>query len=125
VVSDADVVALPKAHLHLHLTGGMRQTTLLELADRSGVHLPDRLVDDQPDDWRLLGWARFQRLYDIARAVLRTADDIVRLVREIAEDEHAAGSRWLELQVTPTGYAPRLGDLVTAMDVFTAAASAA
>jgi adenosine deaminase len=125
VVSDADVVALPKAHLHLHLTGGMRQTTLLELADRSGVHLPGRLVDDQPDDWRLLGWARFQRLYDIARAVLRTADDIVRLVREIAEDEHAAGSRWLELQVTPTGYAPRLGDLVTAMDVFTAAASAA
>jgi len=125
VVSDADVIALPKAHLHLHLTGGMRQATLFELADRSGVHLPERLLDDQPDDWRVLGWARFQRLYDIARAVLRTADDIRRLIREIAEDERAAGSRWLELQVTPTGYAVRLGDLVTAMDVFTEAAAAA
>ena len=124
-MSDADLVALPKAHLHLHLTGGMRHTTLLELADRSGVRLPDRLVDDEPDDWRVLGWARFQRLYDIARAVLRTADDIHRLITELAEDERAAGSRWLELQVTPTGYAVRLGDLVTAMDVFTSAIAAA
>ena len=125
VVSDAELASLPKAHLHLHLTGGMRQSTLLELAERSGVHLPERLLDDQPDDWRVLGWPRFQRLYDIARAVLRTADDIARLIREIAEDELAAGSRWLELQVTPTGYAARLGDLVTAMDVFTDAAAAA
>src|SRR4051794_2290472 len=125
VVPDADLVALPKAHLHLHLTGGMRQATLLELADRSGVRLPDRLVDDQPDDWRVLGWARFQRLYDIARAVLRTADDIVRLFTELAEDERTAGSRWLELQVTPTGYAARLGDLVTAMDVLASAAASA
>src|SRR3954452_16128846 len=125
VAPDADLVALPKAHLHLHLTGGMRQATLLELADRYGVRLPERLIDDQPDNWRVLGWARFQRLYDIARAVLRTADDIKRLFQELAEDERDAGSRWLELQVTPTGYAARLGDLVTAMEVFTSAAVAA
>src|SRR5437868_3099005 len=103
----------------------MRQTTLVELADRHGVQLPERLVDAQPDDWRVLGWARFQRLYDLARSVLRTADDITRLIGEIAEDERAAGSRWLELQVTPTPYAARLGDLVTAMEVFCSAAAAA
>jgi adenosine deaminase len=123
-VSDADLAALPKAHLHLHLTGGMRRATLLELAKRAAISLPDRLVDDQPDDWRLLGWPRFQRLYDAARGVLRTPDDIDRLLREIAEDEAAAGSRWLELQVTPTGYAVRLGDVVTALEVFCAAAGA-
>jgi adenosine deaminase len=125
MVTDADLVALPKAHLHLHLTGGMRPATLLELADQHGVNLPDRLTDDEADDWRVLGWARFQRLYDVARGVLRTPDDLLRLVREIAEDEQAAGSRWLELQVTPSGYAVRLGDLVTAMEVFCAAAAAA
>jgi adenosine deaminase len=117
-MSDADLVALPKAHLHLHLTGGMRHATLVELAERGGVRLPERLVDDVPDDWRLLGWPRFQRLYDLARGVLRTPADIKRLIREIAEDEAANGSRWLELQVTPSGYAARLGDLVTAMEVF-------
>ncbi|MDX6233330.1 MAG: adenosine deaminase [Nocardioidaceae bacterium] len=122
MVTDAELIALPKAHLHLHLTGGMRHATLLELAGQHGVHLPERLVDDQPDDWRVLGWARFQRLYDLARGVLRSAGDIGRLIREIAEDERSAGSRWLELQVTPTGYAVRLGDVVTAMEVFCAAA---
>jgi adenosine deaminase len=124
-VSDAALASLPKAHLHLHLTGGMRHSTLLELADRYDVNLPERLVDAVPDDWRVLGWARFQRLYDLARGVLRTAEDIDRLLLEIAEDELAAGSRWLELQVTPTGYATRLGDVVTAVEVFCAAAAAA
>lgn len=125
MVTDADLVALPKAHLHLHLTGGMRRSTLREFASRSGVHLPDRLVDDASDDWRLIGWARFQRLYDVARGVLRSAADIERLLRERAEDERAAGSRWLEVQVTPSGYVPRLGDLVTATEAFCAAAVAA
>ena len=122
-MADADLVALPKAHLHLHLTGGMRHATLVELAGKYGVRLPERLIDEEPDNWRVLGWARFQRLYDLARAVLRTPDDIRRLILEIAEDERANGSRWLELQVTPSGYAARLGDLVTAMEVFCSAAA--
>jgi adenosine deaminase len=103
----------------------MRHSTLVELAGEYGVHLPERLVDDKPDNWRVLGWARFQRLYDLARGVLRTEADIRRLIREIAEDEVANGSRWLELQITPSGYAARLGDLVTAMEVFCAGAEEA
>ncbi|MDQ1746864.1 MAG: adenosine deaminase [Frankiaceae bacterium] len=125
MVSDADLVALPKAHLHLHLTGGMRRETLHELASSYGIHLPDRLTDAEPDDWHVIGWPRFQRLYDVARGVLRSAADIDRLLRERAEDERAAGSRWLEIQVTPSGYVPRLGDLVTATEAFCAAAAAA
>src|SRR5436305_11537056 len=125
MVSDADLRALPKAHLHLHLTGGMRRDTLRELAVRAGVHLPDRLVDDVPDDWQVIGWVRFQRLYDVARGVLRSAADVDRVLRERAEDERAAGSRWLEIQVTPTGYVPRLGDVVTATEAFCAAVVAA
>jgi adenosine deaminase len=122
-VSDAELATLPKAHLHLHFTGGMRHATLIDLADRAGISLPDRLADLEPDNWQLLGWPKFQRLYDVARGVLRTPEDFERLLREIAEDEGAAGSRWLELQVTPTGYAHRLGDVVTAMEVFCAAAA--
>ncbi|HEX3907543.1 MAG TPA: adenosine deaminase [Mycobacteriales bacterium] len=125
IAGEPDLGALPKAHLHLHLTGGMRHSTLLDLARVAGVHLPERLADEVSDDWRVVGWPRFQRLYDLARGVLRTPADIARLIREIAEDEAAAGSRWLELQVTPTGYAARLGDLVTATEVFCDAATAA
>jgi adenosine deaminase len=124
-ITRADLAALPKAHLHLHLTGGMRHTTLLELAERAGISLPERLADLEPDSWQLLGWPKFQRLYDVARGVLRTPEDFHRLLREIAEDERAAGSRWLELQIAPAGYAVRLGDVVTATEVFCSAAIAA
>ena len=76
---------LPKAHLHLHFTGSMRHDTLVELAEERGVHLPQALVKEWPPKLRATderGWFRFQRLYDIARSVLRKPEDIHRLLRE-------------------------------------------
>ncbi|CAM5707556.1 Adenosine deaminase [Streptomyces tendae] len=119
-----DLSALPKAHLHLHFTGSMRPTTLLELADKHGVRLPETLTDalgrgESPKlratDER--GWFRFQRLYDAARSCLQEPEDIQRLVREAAEEDLRDGSQWLEIQVDPTSYAPRLGGLIPALEI--------
>ncbi|MET9828920.1 adenosine deaminase [Streptomyces sp. NPDC006385] len=119
-----DVSELPKAHLHLHFTGSMRPATLLELADKYGVRLPEALTDaltrgESPKlratDER--GWFRFQRLYDAARSCLRQPEDIQRLVREVAEEDIRDGSGWLEIQVDPTSYAPRLGGLIPALEI--------
>ncbi|MEE1930927.1 adenosine deaminase [Streptomyces sp. TRM 70351] len=115
-----DVRQLPKAHLHLHFTGSMRPATLLELADKYGIHLPEALRGGQPPKLRATderGWFRFQRLYDAARSCLRAPEDIQRLVRETAEEDVRDGSRWLEIQVDPTSYAPRLGGLIPALEV--------
>jgi adenosine deaminase len=112
--------ALPKAHLHLHFTGSMRHATLLELAARDGIALPDALVEDWPPQLSAAdekGWFRFQRLYDVARSVLRTEDDVRRLVREAAEDDVADGGRWLEIQVDPSGYAARFGGITAFTDL--------
>ncbi|SIR92297.1 adenosine deaminase [Microbispora rosea] len=111
---------LPKAHLHLHFTGSMRHSTLIELAREQGVHLPDALVEDWPPKLRATderGWFRFQRLYDIARSVLRRPEDVHRLLREAAEDEAREGSRWLEIQVDPSGYAQRFGGLTETLEL--------
>jgi adenosine deaminase len=92
----------------------MRHATLLELAERDGIVLPDALVEDWPPRLSAAdekGWFRFQRLYDIARTVLRTEPDVRRLVREAAEDDAADGGRWLEIQVDPSGYAARFGGI--------------
>lgn len=120
-----DVRLLPKAHLHLHFTGSMRPATLLELADKHGVHLPEvlgahALGAGEPPKLRATderGWFRFQRLYDMARSVLRDEEDIRRLVLETAQDERSEGSGWLEIQVDPTSYAPRLGGLIPTLEI--------
>ena len=115
-----DLSRLPKAHLHLHFTGSMRHPTLVELARRDGIVLPDSLAEDWPPVLSAAdekGWFRFQRLYDVARSVLRTEDDVRRLVLEAAEDDVRDGGRWLEIQVDPSGYAARFGGITAFTDL--------
>ncbi|ASU85681.1 adenosine deaminase [Nocardiopsis gilva YIM 90087] len=122
------ITQLPKAHLHLHFTGSLRHSTLVDMARERGVHLPQALVDDWPPRLRATderGWFRFQRLYDIARSVLGRPEDMYRLLREAAEDERAAGSGWLEIQVDPSGYAPRFDGLTATLELILDAARVA
>jgi len=114
-----DLALLPKAHLHLHFTGSMRISTLRDLATTHGIRLPAALLDDDPlhvpADER--GWFRFQRLYDAARACVRSESDMRRIVAEAAEDDAAEGSGRLEIQVDPTSYAPFVGGLTPALEI--------
>jgi len=123
-----DLSALPKAHLHLHLTGAMRHSTMVELAQVHGVALPPALTEEWPPQLSTAderGWFRFQRLYDLARSVLRTPDNLYRLVRETAEDERTEGSGWLELQADPSGYASRFGGITAFTELLLDAAATA
>jgi adenosine deaminase len=122
------LAALPKAHLHLHFTGSMRHATLVELAAEHRVHLPEALAEEWPPQLSAAderGWFRFQRLYDIARSVVRTQEDVRRLIGEAAEDERSDGSGWLELQIDPSGYAARFGGLTAMLELVLDAASRA
>lgn len=114
-----DLTRLPKAHLHLHFTGSMSIPTLVRLAQARGVQLPEALVDsvalDVPAGKR--GWFRFQRFYDIARAVVKGEDALRAVVRAAASDDAAEGSRRLEIQVDPTSYAASVGGLQPALEI--------
>ena len=105
-----DVRGLPKAHLHLHLTGAMRPATLDDLAARHGIALPAPLPATAGT------WADFQDRYDTARSAIRTPADVARVIAEAATDDAADGCGWLEVQVDPTSYAPVFGGLERALE---------
>jgi adenosine deaminase len=109
---------LPKANLHLHLTGSMRPATLGALAARYRVPVPPALAAGQ-----VYGWEAFQARYDAARAVLRTGADLARVVAEAAADNVADGAGWVEIQVDPTSYAERLGGLEPVVEAVLAGAA--
>ncbi|PZR54843.1 adenosine deaminase [Xylanimonas oleitrophica] len=114
-----DLATLPKAHLHLHFTGSMDVPTLRDMAARHGIRVPAALVDDDPlrvpADER--GWFRFQRLYDAARACVRSEADMRQVVDAAARADAAEGSVRLEMQVDPTSYAPFVGGITPAVEI--------
>ncbi|MDQ2724119.1 MAG: adenosine deaminase [Actinomycetota bacterium] len=90
-----DLLALPKGHLHLHLEGAMRPSTLAELAATHGI--------DVPPIRGFKSFTAFAGMYAAACAVLATEADLRRLVREVVEDAADDGVTWLE----PSFYSPR------------------
>ncbi len=100
---------LPKGHLHVHLEGAMRRSTLSDLAHHYGVPLPS-----PPTTFG--SFADFGTLYFAAAGLLRSLDDLARLVGEVVEDAGAAGAVWIE----PAVHLPdhhRLGNPQTVLDV--------
>ncbi|MBW4721520.1 hypothetical protein KZQ38_30465 [Saccharothrix sp. SC076] len=101
-VGTRSLLELPKAHLHLHLDGSLRRSTVEEIARREGREIP------RPTGYG--SFAHFTATITAAAACLRDEADVRRAVREIVEDARAAGVVWLELSVWPGLFRGRLGD---------------
>ena len=86
-----DLSRLPKAHLHIHLEGAMRRSTLDELADRYGIERPPDTRNQRFDNF--MG---FNATYVAATGCIRTPDDLARLIAEVTEDAAEHGAWWHE-----------------------------
>ncbi len=89
--SPADLAALPKAELHIHLEGAVRPATLEEFSAREGVRIPKDFTDLNS----------FVERYVSATQVMIRPGDYRRIVSEYAEDAKRAGVRYAELEISP------------------------
>lgn len=103
---DAELAsAMPKVVLHDHLDGGLRPTTLVELAAEVGHALPTTDPDDLADHLTRGADRRNLELYleGFAHtvAVLQTPDALARVARESLEDLAEDGAVYAELRFAP------------------------
>ena len=95
----------PKVELHRHLEGSIRLDTMVEIAKRHALGLPDeaaaisRLVQVQPDDPH--DATSFLSKFATIRQFFCTPEIIDRITREAIEDAAADNIRYMELRFTP------------------------
>ena len=102
-----DLVALPKVELHVHLEGSMRASTVVELAGRYGVELPEGLRDGR---YRFRDFRHFIDEWLAGLSCLRTPEDLRRIAVEFCQDEAAQGVRYAEVSFSLPDHAERLND---------------
>lgn len=84
---------LPKAHLHVHLEGAMRESTLRQWCAEDRVAVPPLV--EFPD------FTRFLDAYGLLIALIRTPDRLAQLLDEVVADAAAQGVVALEFATIP------------------------
>jgi adenosine deaminase len=102
-----DLTLLPKAHLHVHVEGAIRWSTLHEIADANGVAPP---VAPEGDRLGFSTFGPFAEHNGRVRDCLRRPEDFTRIAREFCADEAAQGTGYAEVTFTAASHGERLGD---------------
>jgi adenosine deaminase len=102
-----DLRALPKVDLHVHLEGSMRPATVVELADRYGVDLPEGLRDGR---YEFRDFRQFIDEWLAGLACLREPEDFRRIALEFCEDEAGEGVRYAEVSFSLPDHRDRIRD---------------
>lgn len=95
----------PLVELHRHLDGNVRLETVLDLADRHGIDLPARTLEELRPHVQLAephaDLIAFLAAFEVLRSVLVDLDAVARVTRENIEDADAEGIDYIELRFSP------------------------
>ncbi len=103
--TEVTVESLPKISLHDHLDGGVRPSTIVELAAASGIAIPAATPDE------LNTWVRanadsgnlvdYLATFSVTLSVMQSAANLERIAREFVEDLIADGVVYGEIRWAP------------------------
>lgn len=92
----------PKVDLHRHLEGTLRISTMLDVARKHSITVPESLSGlVQVQDRDPLTYQNFLAKFNTLRLFYRSPDVIHRITREAVEDAAKDNVRYLELRFTP------------------------
>lgn len=103
--TDITIESLPKVSLHDHLDGGLRPSTVVELAAAGGIEIP-RATAEELNEW-VRSNADSGNLVDylatfaVTLSVMQTADNLERVAREFVDDLIADGVVYAEIRWAP------------------------
>ncbi len=124
-ISAAEIKALPKAEIHVHLEGCFEPTDVQRLASEAGEKLP-RPVETL-FDMTGLDLSAFLDLLDWTCGLVRTPEQLARAAYAFAEREAESGVVYADVIVNPSHWSAwrdRLDDFIDALDTGFSAAEA-
>lgn len=102
-LSTAELTALPKVELHVHLEGSVSAPTAIELAHRHGLDPAEVLpLKDGRYPVRFTSFAEFVDLYLAVSALIRAPEDLELIAASFAESQAAQGIVYTEATFTAT-----------------------
>ena len=116
VTTGSLIRSLPKAELHLHIEGTLEPELAMDLAERNGVALPFRDLDDLRSRYHFKDLQSFLNLYYQLMTVLRTSDDFRDLMLAYLRRAHDDGVRHAEIFFDPQVHMRNGLSLDTVMD---------
>lgn len=97
--------ALPKVELHLHLDGSVKPETLLELAEKEGIELPTRDLNQLKDllmvTTQCNSLQEYLEKFKYPKMVMQRYDYLERIAYELSEQLAAENVRYVEVRFAP------------------------
>ncbi|MEO4043348.1 adenosine deaminase [Hoeflea sp. CAU 1731] len=110
---------MPKAELHLHISGTMSPQTVMRLAERNGIDIPYKTEEDFVEAQQYKSPEDFFRYHMTCFEVLRTRQDIYDSTMDFLERCQEENIRHVELTFAPQQYFDNgisVDDLMEALD---------
>ncbi len=125
MITSKELVALPKAELHIHIEGSLEPELMFDLANRNGVTLPFADVDAIRAAYDFSNLQDFLDLYFAGTSVLQQEEDFYDLADAYFRRVEADGATRAEVFFDPQAHTERGVDFGTMFNGLERAAEAA